>query len=75
MTYQGKKIPEYEATQIQRQLEREQRALQKEITPLKRNNQNVKELEARLRNKKNEYKRFCNETGLTPQYERTKVII
>ena len=75
VTYQGKKIPEYEATQIQRQLEREQRALQKEITPLKRNNQNVKELEARLRNKKNEYKRFCNETGLTPQYERTKVII
>lgn len=75
VTYQGKKIPEYKATQIQRQLEREQRALQKEITPLKRNNENVKELEARLRNKKNEYKRFCNETGLTPQYERTKVII
>lgn len=75
VTYKGKKIPEYEATQIQRQLEREQRALQKEITPLKRNNRNVKELEARLRNKKNEYKRFCNETGLTPQYERTKVII
>ena len=75
VTYQGKKIPEYKATQIQRQLEREQRALQREIEPLKKNKEDVKDLESRLKKKKNEYKQFCNETGLTPQYERTKVII
>ena len=72
--YQGEKIPEYKATQIQRQLEREQRALQREIEPLKKNKEDVKDLESRLKKKKNEYKQFCNETGLTPQYERTKVI-
>lgn len=37
---------------MQRQLEREQRALQREIAPLKKNNEDVKDLEARLRKKK-----------------------
>jgi len=87
VTYQGKKIPEYEATQIQRKLEREQRNLQRQITPLKnsKNNiknkeqkqkreQTIKNLQLRLRKKQTEYKQFCKETGLTPQYERTKVV-
>lgn len=73
--YQGKKIPEYEATQIQRRLEREQRNLKRQIESLKRENEDVNDLEIRLKNKKREYRSFCNETGLTPQYERTKVII
>lgn len=74
VNYQGKKVPIYEATQMQRQLEREQRALQREIAPLKKNNEDVKDLEARLRKKKIEYMQFCKETGLTAQYELTKVI-
>lgn len=75
VTYKGKKIPEYEATQIQRRLEREQRNLKRQIEPLKRENEDVKDLENRLKAKRKEYRSFCNETGLTPQYERTKVII
>lgn len=74
VTYQGKKIPEYEATQIQRRLEREQRNLKRQITPLKNEGENVEDLELRLRKKRTEYKQFCKETGLTPQYERTKVV-
>lgn len=74
VTYQGKKIPEYEATQIQRKLEREQRVLQRTIIPLKKSKQNIDDLELRLKQKQTEYKRFCRETGLTPQYERTKVM-
>lgn len=87
VTYQGKKIPEYEATQIQRQLEREQRLLRKKIQPLKNSKseikdealkekmkESIKELENRLNKKQTEYKKFCKETGLTPQYERTRVI-
>ena len=75
VTYKGKKIPEYEATQIQRRLEREQRNLKRQIEPLKRESEDVKDLENRLKAKRKEYRSFCNETGLTPQYERTKVII
>ena len=37
--------------------------------------EDVKDLENRLKAKRKEYRSFCNETGLTPQYERTKVII
>ena len=74
VTYQGKKIPEYEATQIQRKLEREQRNLLREITPLKNKKEKVDDLELRLNKKKTEYKQFCKETGLTPQYERTKIV-
>lgn len=74
VTYKGKKIPEYEATQIQRQLEREQRNLQRQIAPLKNAKQDVSDLQLRLNKKQTEYKQFCKETGLTPQYERTKVI-
>lgn len=87
VTYKGKKIPEYEATQIQRRLEREQRNLKRQLQPLKNSQNNIKdeelkreqektikELQLRLSKKRTEYKQFCNETGLTPQYERTKVI-
>ena len=74
VTYKGKKIPEYEATQIQRRLEREQRNLQRQIQPLKNNKQDISDLELKLNKKKTEYKQFCKQTGLTPQYERTKVI-
>lgn len=74
VTYQGKKIPEYEATQIQRRLEREQRNLKRQIEPLKNTKQDISDLQIKLRHKQTEYKQFCKETGLTPQYERTKVI-
>ena len=87
VTYKGKKIPEYEATQIQRQLEREQRNLKRQIEPLKNSKSSIKDeellqkrketlenLQLRLNKKQTEYKQFCKETGLTPQYERTKVI-
>lgn len=74
VTYKGKQIPEYEATQIQRKLEREQRNLKRQIEPLKNTNQDISELQTRLTKKRTEYKQFCKETGLTPQYERTKVI-
>lgn len=74
VTYQGKKIPEYEATQIQRRLEREQRNLKRQIKPLEDTEQKVKDLQDRLKIKKKEYKTFCKETGLTPQYERAKII-
>ena len=87
VTYQGKKIPEYEATQIQRKLEREQRNLKRQIEPLKNSKNSIKDeellqkrketlenLQLRLNKKQTEYKQFCKETGLTPQYERTKVI-
>lgn len=73
VTYQNKKIPEYEATQIQRRLEKEQRSLLRKIEPLKENNLKIKDLKNKLELKKNEYKSFCKETGLTPQYERTKI--
>lgn len=72
--YKGQTITEYEATQIQRRLEREQRNLLRQITPLKNKGEKVKDLELRLNKKKTEYKQFCKETGLTPQYERTKVV-
>lgn len=87
VTYKGKKIPEYEATQMQRQLEREQRNLKRQLQPLinsendikdeqqkQKREQTIKNLQASLTKKRKEYKSFCNETGLTPQYERTKVI-
>ena len=87
VTYKGKKISEYEATQIQRRLEREQRNLKRQLQPLKNSNDNIKDeelkqkqektiknLQTRLTKKQKEYKIFCNETGLTPQCERTKVI-
>lgn len=74
VTYKGKKIPEYEATQIQGRLEREQRNLKRQIKPLEDTNQKVEDLQEKLREKQKEYKTFCEETGLTPQYERTKVV-
>lgn len=87
VTYQGKQIPEYEATQIQRKLERDQRNLKRQIEPLKNSKNSIKDeellqkrketlenLQLRLNKKQTEYKQFCKETGLTPQYERTKVI-
>ena len=73
VTYNGKRIPEYEATQIQRKLEREQRDLQRQIKPLQDNDVRITDLKNKLAIKKNEYKSFCKETGLTAQYERAKV--
>lgn len=72
VTYRGKKIPEYEATQIQRKLEREQRSLLKQIEPLK-GKQDVSDLEEKLQLKKTEYKSFCKETGLTAKYGRIEI--
>ena len=72
VTYKGKKIPEYDATQIQRKLEREQRSLLKQIEPLK-GKQDVSDLEEKLQLKKTEYKSFCKETGLTPKYGRIEI--
>ena len=74
VTYKGEKITEYEATQIQRKLEREQRNLKRQIAPLKENDLDVIDLENRLKLRKKEYDNFCKETGLTKQNERTKVV-
>lgn len=71
--YNGKEIPYYEATQIQRRLERNIRNKKRQIDELESNGLDVSKEKQRLRLQQKKYNSFCKETGLTKQTERTTI--
>lgn len=71
--YNGKEIPYYEATQIQRRLERTIRNKKRQIDELESSGLDVSKEKQRLRLQQKKYNSFCSETGLTKQPERTRI--
>lgn len=69
VTYNGKEIPLYEATQKQRRLESELRNLKRES---KLNSYDL-ETKAKIRNKNAQLNDLCKQTGLDRKYNREKI--
>ena len=73
VTYKGKQIPEYEATAIQRQIERDIRNKKREIAVLKEANVDYAKQSLQLKEYFSKYNDFTKQTGLIKQSERTRV--
>lgn len=73
VTYNGEEMPEYEATQKQRSIERKIRNTKRTIESLKNTNTDITQYNTKLRKYKKEYNDFAKQTGLSKQDERTKV--
>lgn len=69
----GKEYDYYQATQKQRQMERNIRAIKREIEAQTRLGGSTTELKSKLREKTAEYKRFSNKAGLKPKDNRLRV--
>lgn len=72
VTYNGEEIPEYEATQKQRELERNIRNTKRTIESLD-NEKDKEKYQAKLKKYQKIYNDFSKQTGLSKQYERTNV--
>lgn len=75
-TWRGKEYTTYEATQKQRQMETSMRAQRQKVRCLKEGGANPDDIvieKARYQGQLQEYKRFCNDMGLTPQMERVYI--
>ena len=75
-TWRGKEYTAYEATQKQRQMETSMRAQRQKVRCLKEGGANPDDIvieKARYQGQLQEYKRFCNDMGLTPQMERVYI--
>lgn len=73
-TYNGKKLTEYEATQIQRYNERQIRRWKREYKAMEAAGQPTDEAAAKLRSWLERQKNFLEQTGLKRQYERENVV-
>jgi len=73
VTLNGKKVPYYEATQKQRQLENAIRKQKRTVQTLEKANQNSVLQEAKLAQLQRQYTKFCKETGLEKDYARLEV--
>lgn len=75
-TWRGKEYTAYEATQKQRQMETSMRAQRQKVRCLKEGGANPDDIvieKARYQGQLQEYKRFCNDMGLTPQMDRVYI--
>ena len=73
VTLNGKKVPYYEATQKQRQLENAIRKQKRTVQILEKANQNAIIEKSQLEQLKKKYSKFCEETGLEKDYARLQV--
>lgn len=73
ITYNGRKMTEYDASQIQRRIEREIRAAKRAVAALEAVGQDASEERAQLRNAQKAYTDFTNQTGLRRQTARTQI--
>lgn len=71
--WNGKKIPYYEATQKQRQLENAIRKQKRTVQTLEKANLDNKLEKGQLAQLQRKYKDFCKETGLEKDYQRLQV--
>lgn len=69
----GKEYTYYQATQKQRQMERNIRATKREIEAQNKLGGSTTELKSKLKAQTNEYKRFSNKAGLKPRDNRLRV--
>ncbi len=73
VTLNGKKIPYYEATQKQRQIENAIRKQKRTVQTLEKANLDNKLEKGQLAQLQKKYKDFCKETGLEKDYQRLQV--
>lgn len=71
--YNGETYTEYEATQIQRRIERDIRAQKRTIEALEAGGQDASAERAKLRDSQKEYTDFTKQTGIRKQSARTQV--
>lgn len=71
--YDGKEIPYYEATQKQRQFENAIRKENRSIQILEKSGLDTTVEKSKLKQLQQKYTAFCNETGLTKDYNRMKI--
>lgn len=71
--YNGEKYSEYEASQIQRRIEREIRAAKRTVQALEAGGQDASAERKALREAQKEYTDFTNQTGIRKQAARTQV--
>ena len=71
--YNGKEIPYYDATQIQRSMENSIRHQKRAVQVLEKAGQDVIAEKMKLSELQKKYKDFSNETGLSIQYGRIKI--
>lgn len=73
VTWNGKKIPYYEATQKQRQLENAIRKQKRTVQTLEKANLDNKLEKGQLTQLQKKYNDFCRQTGLEKDYQRLQV--
>lgn len=73
VSYNGKTIGKYEATQIQRKIERNIRRWKREKAGMKAAGQNTQEAAAKLKYWRGEMSSFIKQTGLKRQYSREDI--
>lgn len=71
--YNGVKMTEYEASQVQRKIEREIRKQKRTIAALEAAGEDASEYRSRLRNAQKSYTDFTKQTGIKKQNARTQV--
>lgn len=71
--YNGEKYTEYEASQIQRGIERDIRSLKRQVAAIEAGGGDASEERAKLRKAQKAYTDFTEKTGLKKQTARTKV--
>lgn len=73
VSWKGKKIPYYEATQRQRRLENAIRKQKRTVQTLEKAKLDSRVEKSQLAQLQNKYKDFCKETGLEKDYQRLQV--
>jgi hypothetical protein len=73
ITYNGEKYTEYEASQIQRGIEREIRKHKRTVAAIEAGGGDASAERAKLRKAQKEYTKFTEDTGLKKQTARTKI--
>jgi hypothetical protein len=71
--YNGVKLTEYEASQVQRKIEREIRKDKRTIAALEAAGEDASEYRAKLRNAQKSYTDFTKQTGIKKQQARTQI--
>ena len=73
ITYNGEKYSEYEASQIQRGIERDIRSLKRQVAAIEAGGGDASAERAKLRKAQKGYTDFTEQTGLKKQQARTKI--
>ena len=71
--YNGVKMTEYEASQVQRGIERNIRKLKRQVAALEAAGEDASEYRSKLREANKKYTDFSDQTGLKKQQARTKI--